>query len=620
MVLSLRRGQKGYSTGGMYKMSETGNLGKKKRSLISSIMLLCGAVAAVAAIGIGGNSIFSIQSMSKSSYLTYEEAVDEGYKAEIKSQVQSAIAVIQSEYDKFQAGEKTEEEAQEDAKNCVRAMRYRDDQSGYFWIDGLDYVLVMHAVLTEQEGDNRKDLQDQNGVMITQSVVNVCKSADKGGYNEFYFTKSDGVTVAPKIAYSQLFEPWGWCVCTGNYVDDMNAAKDIVRQQLDSDYISVVIRSNVVFILAILIALVGAFIVGKRLVAPLKRIQEFAQKISEGNLTTSVNVRTRNEIGQTADALHVAQENMRSLLQGITEISNGVGNALGNFDTAFNNMKESISQVSTAVESIAQNVTKQASSTDEANGNVVTMADQINHTGAEVTSLNQNADEMNRISEQSMATLKQLIEISSKTRQRISAMAEQTASTNKSVEQIHMAANLINEISDQTSLLALNASIEAARAGEAGKGFSVVADEIAKLASQSTNSVEEIGKTVVELQSNAEKSVIVMKEINEAVELQVNSLTETQHIMEKLNQELTNCFASVNSIDAMTQEIDSQRANVTGTLSVLNDLAQDNASVAEETSAMSAELARMVDDSSQIVEDLEGKVETLIKDVSEFTL
>ncbi len=601
-------------------MSETGNLGKKKRSLISSIMLLCGAVAAVAAIGIGGNSIFSIQSMSKSSYLTYEEAVDEGYKAEIKSQVQSAIAVIQSEYDKFQAGEKTEEEAQEDAKNCVRAMRYRDDQSGYFWIDGLDYVLVMHAVLTEQEGDNRKDLQDQNGVMITQSVVNVCKSADKGGYNEFNFTKSDGVTVAPKIAYSQLFEPWGWCVCTGNYVDDMNAAKDIVRQQLDSDYISVVIRSNVVFILAILIALVGAFIVGKRLVAPLKRIQEFAQKISEGNLTTSVNVRTRNEIGQTADALHVAQENMRSLLQGITEISNGVGNALGNFDTAFNNMKESISQVSTAVESIAQNVTKQASSTDEANGNVVTMADQINHTGAEVTSLNQNADEMNRISEQSMATLKQLIEISSKTRQRISAMAEQTASTNKSVEQIHVAANLINEISDQTSLLALNASIEAARAGEAGKGFSVVADEIAKLASQSTNSVEEIGKTVVELQSNAEKSVIVMKEINEAVELQVNSLTETQHIMEKLNQELTNCFASVNSIDAMTQEIDSQRANVTGTLSVLNDLAQDNASVAEETSAMSAELARMVDDSSQIVEDLEGKVETLIKDVSEFTL
>lgn len=601
-------------------MNETGNLGKKKRSLISSIMLLCGAVAAVTAIGIGVNSIFSIRSMSISSYETYEEAVDEGYKAEIKSQVQSAIAVIQSEYDKFQAGEKTEEEAQEDAKNCVRAMRYRDDQSGYFWIDGMDYVLVMHAVLTEQEGDNRKDLKDQNGIMITQSVVSVCNSADKGGYNEFYFTKSDGVTVAPKIAYSQLFEPWGWAVCTGNYVDDMNAAKNIVKKELDREYMGVLIRSNAVFIFAIVVALAGAFAVGKKIVAPLKKIQGLAQKLSEGNLTTHVDVRTRNEIGQTADALHRAQENMRGLLQGITEVSNGVGNALGNFDAAFNNMKESISQVSVAVESIAENVTKQASSTDEANGNVVTMADQINQTGTEVSSLNHNADEMNRISKQSMETLKQLLEISSRTRLSISAMAEQTESTNKSVEQIHVAANLINEISDQTSLLALNASIEAARAGEAGKGFSVVADEIAKLASQSTNSVEEIGKTVVELQGNAEKSVAVMKEINEAVELQVKSLMETQHIMEKLNQELENCFASVQSIDVMTQGIDSQRANVTGTLSVLNDLAQDNASVAEETSAMSMELARMVDDSSQIVEDLEGKVETLIKDVSQFSL
>ena len=97
-------------------------MGQRKKSLISAIMCLCGVVAAVTAFGIGGNSIFSIRSVSRNSYETYEEAVDEGYKSEIKSQVQSAIAVIQSEYDKFKAGEKSEEEAQEDAKDFVRAM------------------------------------------------------------------------------------------------------------------------------------------------------------------------------------------------------------------------------------------------------------------------------------------------------------------------------------------------------------------------------------------------------------------------------------------------------------------------------------------------------------------
>lgn len=579
-------------------------MGKKKKSLISSIMCLCGAVAAVTGIGIGANAIFSIEDMSTSAYETYEEAVDEGYKTEIKSQVQSAVSVIQSEYDKFKAGEKTEEQAQEDAKDFVRAMRYRDDQSGYFWIDGMDYVLVMHAVLTDQEGDNRKDLKDQNGVMITQSVVNVCNSADKCGYNEFYFTKSDGRTIAPKIAYSELFEPWGWAVCTGNYVDDMNAAKEVVRKELNDEYMGVLVRTNTVFFTVILISLIVAFVVGRQIVAPLKKIQIFAQRISEGNLTTSVQVKTRNEIGQTADALHVAQENMRALLRGIMEVSNGVDNALGAFDKSFNSMKESISQVSVAVESIAENVTRQASSTDEANDNVVMMADQINQTGTEVTSLNRNADEMNRISEQSMQTLKQLIDVNNKTRESISAMAEQTKSTNQSVEQIHIAANLINEISDQTSLLALNASIEAARAGEAGRGFAVVASEISSLANQTQSATVNITDVI---QSVSEKLGIAMDAVDQLMksnEKQSESAAAAAGSFEKIAD-------STNQVDEQNRRLDQAMEQLTAANSVIVESIQTISAIMEEVSAHSQETYSVSERNTKIVAEVERLVEDL---------
>lgn len=591
---------------------------KKKKSLISSIMILCTIVVVLTACGVGLNAVISIKSMGTNAYLTYEQAMNDGYKTEIKSQVQSTMAVLQSEYDQAQAGLKTEEEAKETAKEIIRVMRYRDDQSGYFWIDDTDYTLVMHPILTEQEGNNRYELKDQDGVMIVQEIMKVCQSADKGGYNEFAFTKADGVTVAPKVAYSQIFEPWGWAVSTGNYVDDMEVEMKLVEDSLNALYDSALVRVDIVFCVMIAIALVIAFLFGRQMVIPIKRIQIFADKLSEGDLTTKVDIKQNNEIGQMAESLSVAQHNIRGLLQDMSVVVQGVNHALEKFDGTFYNMKTSITEVSTAVESIAGNVNDQASSTDDASGEVKVMADRIERTSQEIRTLDDNANDMKQLSEQSMGTLNHLIAVNGKTSTNISAMYEQTQLTNKSVQQIKEAANLIYEISDQTSLLALNASIEAARAGESGKGFAVVADEIGKLAQQSASSVEEIDRVVEGLLDNASKSVNIMKEMRESVDTQVSSLSETQKIFNQLYKELDNCVNAVQAIDTMTGEIENQRGNVTGALETLNRLAQDNATVTQQTAAMSCELSQVVDDSGDIVSDLEHKVEALVESVNRF--
>ena len=593
---------------------------KKTKSLKMTIILTCAAVVILAACAIGGNGLISINQIQTIAYKDYTDAMDSGYRKEIKSQVQAALSVLQNQYDRAQAGEITEDEAKEIAKETVRIMRYRDDQSGYFWIDDENYILVMHPILVDNEGDNRENLEDQNGIMIIQSIMKTCHTEEKGGYNEFYFTKSDGVTVAPKLAYSEIFEPWGWMISTGNYTDDMQAEMDEVEKSLANLRSSLVTRVNVVFILAVAVSIVLAWILGTKIVKPLKKIEAFARHLAEGDLSTEVHLTQRNEIGQTASALNQAQSNIRGLLTDIINVSNNIDNALGEFSNSFGKMEQNINEVLTAVDTITNNVNDQAGVTDNASNDVNMMATEIEKTSGEVKVLDSNSNDMKKISNETMHTLNELIRVNDITKQNIRDMYIQTETTNESAQKIKMAAELINGISDETSLLALNASIEAARAGEAGRGFAVVADEINKLAQQSADSVEEIQTVVEELLSNSSKSVEIMQEMTDVVGAQVQSLEETKHIFQNLQGSLDDCLDSAVNIEHMTASIDHERTQVTETLKALNHIAQDNAASAEETSAMTQDLGDVVKGFGGVIDTLASDIRTLVENVGKFHL
>ena len=457
-------------------------------------------------------------------------------------------------------------------------MRYGDAGDGYFWIDDTDYNLVMHPILPDQEGNNRYDLEDQNGVMIIQEIMKVAQSADGGGFNEFYFTKSDGVTVAPKVAYSQIFKPWGWVVSTGNYVDDMQAEMASVENSISSSFVALCIVIAVVAVIMAVISLIVSKVYGNRICKPLVKIQDLATRLSDGDLTTPVDVKDGSELGRTADALNVAQANIVELISNISTTSENLAGAIETFNTNFSTMEESIINVSTAVGEIAQNTTTQAQSTTEAADSIENIADGIQTTSNEVDSLADNAKTMQDYSDKSMDALQKLIEVNTKTKTDIDSMYAQTENTNDSVTKISQAATLITEISSQTNLLSLNASIEAARAGEAGKGFAVVAEEIGNLATQSANTATEINDIIKELTGNSEKSMQLMQTIN------------------------------------------AQRDKVTEDIETLNRLATDNAASTEETSAMSAELDGVVKHSSGIVQTLLNDVQILVDNTKQFKL
>ncbi len=597
--------------------------GKQKsrtKSLKTTLILVCTVLGFLIGAVVGLIGVVTIRNISNDAYDEYAKAMDEGYRTEIKSQVQSVLAILQSEYDKADTGELTEEEAKAEAAEIVRAMRYRDDDSGYFWIDDKDYTLIMHPILPEQEGNNRFDLEDQEGIMIIQEIMKVCQSVDKGGYNQFYFTKADGVTVAPKVAYSGYFEPWGWAVSTGNYVDDMESQMQGIKDSIVADFRSSCILMAGCCGVLLVVTVIVSVIVGEFLVVPLRRVKDFAVSISEGDLTADVEVKQRNEMGVAADSLNAARQKINALITSIADTARNTDNMTTEFETSFHQMERSISEVDTAVEEIAKNITAQASSTSEATDEVGRIAEGIDRTSREVAELRDNSDSMKKLSRQCSDKLQELVQANMRTKEDVVDMREQAEATNEAADAIRSAAGLIDAIADQTNLLALNASIEAAHAGESGKGFAVVATEIGALASQSTQAVNEISNIINDLVEKSVRSLHIMEKVNVTVERQVDVLNETQSIFQDLYTNLDQCMTSIINIEAMTEEIEQQRQGITSVLDTLNGLAQDNAASSEETSAMTEELGQIVTRSKKMVEDLKGDVDHLVDGVGQFSV
>lgn len=505
----------------------------KKTSLKKMLIITYALIALIVAAVVSGVAIYYIRSSTDMAYSNYEDAMNQGYNTEIKSEVQSSIAVIEYYYNRFKAGELTEEQAKTEAKEAVRKMRYRDDNSGYMWIDASDYSLVMHPILPQNEGQNRYTLQDQNGVMIIQEIMKTANNG--GGYNQFYFTKADGVTVALKVAYSQKFEPWGWIVTTGNYVDDMEAEMSEVKGQIRDNFSSMVMMILIIAVILLIVAIIISYIESENIIVkPLKQIQQMAARIADGDITQDASVKTMNDIGQTAVSLNTAQGNIKELVANISGVSEEISTALDSFREAFTRMSVSISDVSTAVDDITQNVTSQAEYTRAATEDVEAIGNGIVQTEKEVEHLDSNAQDMQTLNDTSTKTLDELVGISEVTRTQILDMYDQAAKTNESAQKIKDAANLINDIADQTDLLALNASIEAARAGEQGRGFAVVAEQVRELADEIKNLIQVISERIKNVEDGTGELSRSLRESEQILDENTENVNSAHDIFEEI--------------------------------------------------------------------------------------
>ena len=396
------------------------------------------------------------------------------------------------------------------------------------------------------------------------------------------------------------------------------------KKQALSGTTSVVTSTVKGSIFAMVLCLIAAIFVTRKIVAPIISATDTVEKL--GNLDFSEDVSSDKKMLNRKDEVGVMLRSITELKNIIVKVmaeiraySESLGEAAEALKNSANESSTAAGQVETAITGIADGASSQAQETQSATENVIVMGKMIEQASTEVEQLGDNAADMHKASENAMSILAELEKINQKTMEAIHIIGEQTQKTNESAAKIKVATDMISE-AEETTLLSLNASIEAARAGEQGRGFAVVANQIQKLAEQSADATTQITEVISELVNDAQESVQTMDEVKEVMNQQSENVSQTEKAFKNVEKGIAESIESVEKITDKTRKLDEARAGVVDVVQSLSAIAEENAASAEETSASASEVGSIMEDVSQNANMLDEIAVKLNENVKRFKI
>lgn len=443
-----------------------------------------------------------------------------------------------------------------------------------------------YAFMMEKDKTVLADPTQKPGSQVNENLANIIFK-NKEGSGSYTLKGTD-----KKVAYVTN-ELTGWKIGGTMLVSEVeDAAKPVFNTAI------------IVFSVTLIVAGILIFFIVRSISKRLSNLASFSKKVSNGDLRDKLQIQSDDEIGQVGKGFNAMIDSLRSLI-------GAVQTSVENVASSSEELTASAGQTSKATEHITLAIEQFSSGNESQNDKVESSSDELEE-------MNRGLQHMNEAAESITASSIKSTEIAGEGGQLVEKTASQMNVIDQSVKKaehvisaleskskdITQILGVINGIADQTNLLALNAAIEAARAGESGRGFSVVAEEVRKLAVQSSNSAKEIEHLINEIVQDIDVSQEVFTAVNQEVQSGLSFTEQTK--------------VSFHNIFDMTKEISDKLQTMNETVVKLSkgsahvsEAVREIADVSRESSANIQDIAASAEEQLASMEEISSSSATL---------